>query len=175
MISLHSISAGAFAPILRSLEGILDKAAEHARAKKFDADVLANARLAPDMFPLAKHVVIACDHAEEALARLAGESFAKPAAADESYAGVRARLAQTLARIATVPPAALDGAEDRAIEIPISNEMAFSMTGLEYLRDWALPQLHFHAAITYAILRNNGVDLGMKDWGAAAGAYLRRR
>ena len=174
MIGLHSISATAMASMLRSLDGILDKGAEHARAKKFDETVLASARLAPDMFPLAKHVIIACDLAEEALSRLAGRPIEKGAPGEETYAGVRTRIAKTLERIDAVKPDALEGAEDRAIEIPISKEMGFSMTGLEYLRDWALPQLHFHAAIAYAILRNNGVELGMKDWGAAAGAYLRK-
>ena len=42
----------------------------HARSANLD---LVNARLAPDMFTLAKQVQVACDNANEGAARLAGQ------------------------------------------------------------------------------------------------------
>lgn len=38
------------------------------------------------------------------------------------------------------------------------------MDGLRYLRDFTLPNFYFHLVTTYAILRNNGVDLGKRDY-----------
>ncbi|MGH8261473.1 MAG: DUF1993 family protein, partial [Steroidobacteraceae bacterium] len=72
-ISMHTMSVDAFVPTLNALAKILDKAAQHAAAKKFDAAVLVNGRLAPDMFPFVKQVQIACDFAKNSTARLAGQ------------------------------------------------------------------------------------------------------
>jgi hypothetical protein len=38
------------------------------------------------------------------------------------------------------------------------------MIGGEYLVQFALPNFYFHAAMAYAILRHNGVDLGKIDF-----------
>ena len=66
-ISMYTMSVEAFIPSLRALSKLLDKGAQHATARKFDAAVLANGRLAPDMFPLVKQVQIACDFAKNSI------------------------------------------------------------------------------------------------------------
>jgi hypothetical protein len=70
--NIYQTSAPAFLQTLRALSGILTKAAAYAEAKKIDPSVLINARLAPDMFALARQIQIATDHAKGACARLAG-------------------------------------------------------------------------------------------------------
>jgi hypothetical protein len=50
-----------FAKTLQNLEHWMDKAAEHAKAKSFEVDVLAQARLAPDQYELIRQVQSACD------------------------------------------------------------------------------------------------------------------
>ena len=62
----YTFSVEAFVPVLKSLAHVLDKGAEHARAAKADPDTLADARLAPDMFPLSTQVQFACHQAREA-------------------------------------------------------------------------------------------------------------
>ena len=174
-ITMHAIAIGSFVPMLRSLSGLLDKGSEHARAKKFDASVLAQGRLAPDMFPLGRHVPIACTIAEEATARLTGEPEPPKSDGDATIEAMKSRIDATIARLEKVPASAFEGAEDRQIEIPISDETAFRMSGLEYLRDWALPQFYFHVVTTYAILRHDGVELGIADYDAHVGRYLTQR
>jgi hypothetical protein len=53
-VSMYKASAPIFVQFLTSLSAVLDKAAAHAEAKKIDPAVLLNARLYPDMFPLAQ-------------------------------------------------------------------------------------------------------------------------
>ena len=48
--------------MLKNLESWLDKAEEHAAAKKFDVGVLMTGRLAPDMKPFIYQVQSACDY-----------------------------------------------------------------------------------------------------------------
>lgn len=49
----------------------------------------------------------------------------------------------------------------------------FDMTGEQYARDWALPQFYFHIVIAYAILRNQGIQIGKADYVPHMFAYLR--
>ena len=37
-------------------------------------------------------------------------------------------------------------------------------TGLNYLRNFVLPNFFFHMTMTYALLRKNGVELGKRDF-----------
>ena len=59
-----------FAPTLRNLDAVLDKAEKHAEARKFDVNNFCTARLAPDMLPFLSQIRIACDHAKSAAANL---------------------------------------------------------------------------------------------------------
>ena len=68
--SLHAMAIETFVPMLNDLSHFLDKGAEHAKAKGYDSVVLVNARLAPDMYSLARQVQLACDNAKGATARL---------------------------------------------------------------------------------------------------------
>src|SRR4051812_13314908 len=68
--------ATASLPILRTMLGnlnhFLDKGLAHAQARKYDPSALPNFRLAPDMLPLTRQVIIACDAAKNGIARISG-------------------------------------------------------------------------------------------------------
>jgi len=72
------------------------------------------------------------------------------------------------------PGAAYAGAEDRIIELPMPDRRMLSVNGLQLIRDWMLPNFYFHVVTTYDILRQNGVDLGKRDYLAHAAAYIRK-
>ena len=55
-LSMYQASVPGFQRTLKALDAILDKAAAYAAERKIDPDVLTSARLAPDMFPLARQV-----------------------------------------------------------------------------------------------------------------------
>ena len=163
-ISMHTMSVEAFVPTLTGLGKILDKAAQYASAKKFDASVLVNARLAPDMFPLARQVQIACDFAKGGAARLAGQEAPKFEDNEQTIDELKARVAKTLDYVKGFSPAAFEGAEDRDIKLSFPNGMSLEFKGLAFLRDWALPNFYFHAVTAYDILRHNGVEVGKRDY-----------
>ena len=59
---------------LKNLETCLDKAEQHAAAKKFDVGVLMTSRLAPDMQHFIYQVQSACDYVKAAAAWLSGQT-----------------------------------------------------------------------------------------------------
>jgi hypothetical protein len=159
-----------FVPMLETLDTLLDKGAEHAKARKSD---LAGAKLAPDMYPLTLQVQLACNQALEAAMRLSGRKPKATENAEESIGELKGRIATTISELRKFKPAQFDGAEDRDCSVEIPGNMVIAMNGLQYLRGWALPNFYFHAVTAYDILRHKGVEIGKKDYLSQVGAFIK--
>jgi hypothetical protein len=158
-----------FVPMLGTLSTLLDKGTEHMRAKEKAPDSLLEARLAPDMFPLARQVQIACDLVKGAAARLAGQEPPVFEDKEQTVDELKARIRRTLDYVQSVPASAFQGAEQRQIVLPLVDDLVLDMNGEQYVRDWALPNFYFHVVTAYDILRNQGVEIGKRDYLAHAG------
>ena len=163
-ISMSSASLPIFKSMLENLSHILDKAQAHAETRKFDPVVLLQFRLAPDMLPFTRQVLIACDAAKNGVARISGVEAPRFEDNEATFPELKARIQKTLAYLATVPGERLDGTEDKDITFPVGREATRTMKGEAYLKHWALPNFFFHVTMAYAILRNNGVELGKADY-----------
>ena len=95
-ISMYKASVQIFVQFLTSLSAWLGKAAAHAEAKKIDPAVLLNTRFFPDMFPLARQVRAATDHAINACGRLAGVELPTFANTEASIPELEERVAKTI-------------------------------------------------------------------------------
>src|ERR1700736_3678198 len=82
--------------MLKNLESWLDKAEEHAAAKKFDVGVLMAGRLAPDMKPFIYQVQSACDYVKAGAAWLSGQKPPKHEDEEQTIDEVRARIRKTV-------------------------------------------------------------------------------
>lgn len=174
-LTIHAMAVETFVPMLQSLSIVLDRGAEHAKAKKFDPSVLVNARLAPDMFPLVMQVQIACDHAKGATARLAGQEPPRFEDTEQSFDELKARIAKTIDYVQSVHAAAFEGTEDREIKLPLpAANIVLELNGLQYLRDWEFPHFYFHVVTAYDILRHNGVEIGKREYMSHVGKYIRQ-
>src|ERR1700691_4358125 len=162
-ISMYDFSIPMLTRGLTNMSAILDKAAAHAAAKKFDTAVLAQSRLFPDMHPLVRQVQIACDTAKGAAARLAGIEVPKHEDTETSFAELKARIAKTLDFVKSVNAAQVKDSESRSIEIKFPNG-AWKFTGIAYLNEFVLPNFYFHAPVVYALLRKAGVEVGKEDF-----------
>lgn len=162
-ISLYDASVPVYTQMLGALDKVLGKAEAWAEARKIDGRVLAQARLFPDMLPLASQVRIACDAARAGTARLAGIDFPKYEDSEQTLAELRQRIAGTLAFIAQVPRESIAGQEERDITIPL-RERKLEMKGQAFLLHWSLPNFFFHVTTAYDILRHNGLEVGKADF-----------
>ena len=167
-LSMYQASVPAFVQTLTALSAILDKAEAYATAKKIDSATLVGARLYPDMFPLSRQIQIACDFAKGATARLAGKDVPSWTDTEATIPELKARIAKTLDFVKGFKPADIDGSEARDISMKVAgNQMDFK--GQAYLTGFVLPNLYFHAATAYGILRHNGLEIGKMDFMGAAG------
>ncbi|MBE7368121.1 DUF1993 domain-containing protein [Ramlibacter pallidus] len=167
-MSMYAASVPVFQHMLRNLQHFLDKGEANAQARKFESAVLTTARLAPDMLPFTRQVLIACDAAKLCVARVSGVEAPKFEDNEQTFAELKARIQKTLDYLGSVPASALDGTEDKEITFPVGRDKTRTMTSQAYLTTWALPNFFFHVTTAYAILRHNGVDLGKSDYLAGA-------
>ncbi len=161
--SMRTASLPVFIHGLTNLSAVLHKAAAFAEEKKVDGAVLGQARLALDMFPLARQVQIACDIVKGGAARLAGVEVPSFEDNETTLPELQARIGKTIDFLKSIDPAKLDGSETRAIELKVAGN-AMHFTGADYLLNFVLPNLFFHSTTAYGILRHNGVPVGKMDF-----------
>ena len=146
--------------------GQLDKwlvtASEYAKSRNFDPNVFVTLRLAPDQFPLARQVQIACDTVKLAVAYLTG----KPAQPQEDHETTVEQLQARIGSITTL----LDGLTDADFASAATRVVSQPrwkgewMTGEDYFIQHAMPNFYFHLTTAYDILRHNGVSVGKRDY-----------
>ncbi len=158
-ISMYEASVPVFPARLKALSNVLATAEQNATERKIDPQVFLSARLAPDMFALTRQVQIATDHAKGAPSRLAGREVPKYEDNEASFADLEARIAKTVAYLATFSAAEINGSDDRMIDVKLGGR-ELSMPGMQYLLNLAMPNFYFHLTTAYDILRHNGVPLG---------------
>jgi hypothetical protein len=163
-ISMYKASVPIFVQFLTSLSAVLDKAAAHAEAKKIDASVLLNTRLAPDMFPLVRQVRAATDHAVNACGRLAGAELPTFTNTEASIPELKDRIAEAVGFLRGLEPKQIDGREDVEIKITFPSGATREFTGQSLLLNNSLPNFYFHCTTAYDILRHCGVELGKRDF-----------
>jgi hypothetical protein len=164
--TLYDISIVLFTRACESLLHVLQKAKEHPDSAGFPEK-----RLYEDMRPLAFQVQIVSNTAKKTIARVSATEI--PAAL-ESWADdestmdeLIARTEKTLALLRSVDSAAFAGSssnQKETVEFPIAPGMTAKATPKGYVMGFAIPNVMFHMTTAYAILRNQGVPLGKRDY-----------
>lgn len=160
---MYQASAPRLINSMRNLSAILDKTQIYIDSKKIDPAALLQFRLFPDMLNLTRQIQIASDTAKGVVARLAGVDIPAYEDNETSVAELQVRIAKTVAFIEGFTPAQLDGTEDKAI-VTKRGDKETHYTGMQFLLGHAIPNVYFHVSIAFAILRNNGVEIGKRDY-----------
>ncbi|KAM0278785.1 hypothetical protein ACHAQH_004976 [Verticillium albo-atrum] len=151
---------------VRACKALLLKAEAHATSTSTPIEQLLDARLAPDMLPLTFQVHMITDTAQKLVARL-HDVEPTPSSWPEglkTLAEVRERLDATIA--------ALEGAEKEKFVERTDAKVTFGMgpgknaelKAKEYAAGYVVPNVFFHTAILYSILRKEGVVIGKMDY-----------
>jgi hypothetical protein len=163
-ISMHQASVGVFTQFLGNLSDLLDRAADHAEARKIDPAILLNTRLYPNMYNLIRQVGEAIRHAVVSCALLADVDPPVFPDAEPDIAELKVRIATATAFIGGLQPAQIDAAAEKEVVFTFRNGATRSFTGQSLLLTFSVPQFFFHVTTAYDILRHCGVDLIKKDF-----------
>lgn len=137
-----------------------------------DAEAMMQARLAPDMFPLGGQVALACNQPRGFAQWCDGKpidnlklDIVTPGQAREAIAGTKA-MVQAIA--------ADDGKLDQTKRIGLGPGRYCELPARRYASDYLLPNLYFHVATAYAILRSLGVPVGKADFMTYLAPHVRQ-
>jgi uncharacterized protein len=151
-----------FIKMLNNLSGLLDKAEAYSQTRKFDVAVLLNSRLAVDQFNFVRQIQMVCDVSKNYAARLAGQEVPRDDDSETTLPELRARIQKTVKYLQSFKAEDFQGWADRKITNPRREGKYIS--GFEFLMHAAIPNFYFHLTTAYSILRNNGVEIGKKDY-----------
>lgn len=148
---------------LGNLDAILGKAVAYAEGRRFDPNNYLGLRLAPDMLPFAVQIRIACDSAKGTAANLSGKEAPRHEDTETTLAELRARIGLVREFVDSVTEADLAGVDPtRLVTVPAPKGKALPL--LAYVVGRQIPNFYFHIAMTYALLRKAGVEIGKTDY-----------
>jgi hypothetical protein len=147
---------------LGQLDKWLSTASDYAKSKNFDPDVFPSLRLAPDQFPLARQVQIACDTVKLSVGYLTGKAVQPQEDNEKTIAELQARVRSIIALLDGIDAKDFDGAATRVVSQP--RWKGEWMTGADYFIEHTVPNFFFHLTTAYSILRHNGVGIGKRDY-----------
>lgn len=161
-MNLYDLTVPQLVKMLKNVDQWLVAAIAHAEKKKYDVNNLMKFRLAPDQFAFDRQVQTVCDNAKFIAGRLTGKEWPAHPDTEATIDQLRARIGQVVSYLETFQVDDFAGAEDRRISLPWMEGKW--MRGDEYVAQFALANFYFHVVTTYAMLRNNGVELGKRDF-----------
>ena len=164
MTNLYDLSIVNFKRVLAATIVVLEKGAAHFNEQGMDLNDLVEMKLAPDMraFPFQINMVMA--HTLGAVKGLVVGEFSPPAALPEkTYQGYIDLLSETLAELNTIDADTVTATAGRAMYFRMG-ELEIPFTSENFVMSFSLPNLYFHAATLYDMLRIKGVPLGKMDF-----------
>jgi hypothetical protein len=152
-----------FARQLGTLEHLLAKGTEHAKASGVSEGDMLDWRLIEDMQPLRFQAMVVCNFSRQWPARVAGLPLPADVAADLDLAGFKAAIAEAKAYLAGLTPEQFAGRDDVPLTVTIGTGMQPTLPAAQWLTVFATTNLYFHFSTAYAILRSKGVAIGKID------------
>ncbi len=162
--SLYAATIPSYQQILASVAGLLGTAEAFCADKGLAHADIIQARLAPDMLPFAYQVKSTAVHSLGAIEGVRrGEFSPDRTPPPETFEALNARIADTLAALATITPAEIDGFIGRDMRF-VAGERRLDFTAENFLLSFSQPNFYFHATTTYDILRWKGAPIGKRDF-----------
>ncbi len=126
-------------------------------------DAILLARLAPDMLTCGEQFATAAGFSLRSTFPLAGEPIPEFPDLGMDAGGLEARIAFANDRLLTLLPGAFEGAETRRIKHR-AGFAELDQSGQEYFSLFGMPNFMFHLSMAFAILRQNGAEIGKADF-----------
>lgn len=162
--TLYDLSVPTFLQTIRAIGGVLDRAATHFVDAGIDPEEIVTARLIEDMAPFHFQIEAAWHHAVWGVTALETGAFTPPALVGPvPFAALQGMIAEAESSLTAFTPDAVNACAGRDLDLQIGpRRLAF--TSETFILSFSLPNLHFHAATAYNILRSRGVPIGKRDY-----------
>ncbi len=162
--SLYAATVPSYRQILEAVAGLLGKAETFCTEKGIAPHEIIQARLAADMLPFGYQVKSTAVHSLGAIEGVRKGVFSPDMTPPpESFAALKARIAETLAALEAIEEAEVDAFVGRDMRFAFG-ERQIDYTAENFLLSFSQPNFYFHATTAYDILRWKGVPIGKRDF-----------
>ena len=162
--SLYAATIPSYQQVLGAVSGLIGTAEAFCAEKGIAPEDIIKARLAEDMLPFAYQVKSTAVHSLGAIEGVRRGVFSPDMTPPpESFAALKARIADTLTALEGIEPAEIDAFVGRDMRFA-AGERRVDFTAENFLLSFSQPNFYFHAATTYDILRWKGVRIGKRDF-----------
>jgi hypothetical protein len=163
-MSLFDAAVLSFRQTVGAVGGVLAKGRAHFEEAGVDPNSFIETRLIEDMLPFRYQVYSLTNHSVGALEACKSGVFTPGTTlGPDSYAGLEELVAKANATLAAYTPDEVNALEGKDVMFSFGKtQMPFTAEG--FLMSFSMPNLHFHATTTYALLRAKGVKLGKRDY-----------
>lgn len=162
--SLYDISVGSYLQAVSGVAKVLEKGAAFAAENDFNADEFVGMKLHDTMLPLLFQVNCIRVHSVDALDALKRGEFSPPkSTAQRNYQELQQMVNDTIDELRAVSPDEINAAQGKTIIFKFGDQ-EIPFTAENFILSFSLPNLNFHTATAYDILRMKGVPLGKADF-----------
>lgn len=161
---LHTATVGTWLQLLPQILRLVERAEAHCRDNDLPPEALLDARLAPDMWNFSKQVMYAILASAGAVEGLrsgrTGPDLTDP---PMDFTVLRDKVAAALEVVKGVAPGEMAAGADRDVVFSFADKR-MEYVGIDYLLSFSVPTFYFHFSMAYAILRNQGLDVGKRHF-----------
>ena len=163
-ISLYDITVGTYRQVLGATAGFLEKGKQHCEQQGISLDDLVDYQLAKDMLPFRFQVLSVVHHSIDVLDSLEAGVFGPPSGPmDQSYTQLQRMVEDSLAALDEWTPEQVNPFEGKDMAFQM-NDIKIPFTAEAFVLSFSHPNLFFHAATAYDVLRLKGAPLGKIDF-----------
>jgi hypothetical protein len=146
------------------VSGLLGTAETFCNERGIAPSEIIQARLAEDMLPFAYQVKATAVHSIGAIEAVRKGVFSPDMSPfPESFAALKARIAEALAALEAIEPSEIDAFVGRDMRFEFG-ERRINFTAEDFLLSFSQPNFYFHATTSYAILRWKGLPIGKRNF-----------
>ena len=163
-ISLFDISVATYQQMVGATAGYLAKGKAHCEENGIDLNEVVATRLYPDMADFRFQVYCVAHHSLATVEAMSTGEFGPPTGyEDYDYEGLQSLIGDTLEKLNGHSADDVNALESNDIIFKLG-EMQMPFTVPNFVLSFSHPNVYFHAATTYDILRMKGVPVGKRDF-----------
>ena len=162
--TLYDISVASYLQSLGAVAGFLEKGKIYCDEQNIDLAEVVEICFYPDMLPFRFQLISVAHHSLGTMKALSSGVFSPPAGSpDYDYEGLQGLISDTLDKLKGFTPEAVNALGDNDVTFQLG-ETKMPFTATNFVLSFSHPNLYFHAATAYDILRMKGVPVGKRDF-----------
>jgi hypothetical protein len=163
-ISLYDASVASYLQVVSAVSGFLEKGKKHFNENNVNLEDVVSTRLYPDMLPFRFQVISVVHHSLGAMRSLESGEFGPPTGfPDYDYEGLQGLVSETLEALQKYSAEDVNALAGGDVTFKFG-ETSMPFTAPNFVLSFSHPNVYFHAATAYDILRTKGVALGKRDF-----------